>query len=137
MENVRWETHVISNGMLAVIVIPDEYAEKFDHGLVPGAAWNPMHEMPNGTLEAVALPYGSQIFFSLYFVMTGIHAAHMVVGIALMAVMLWMAGKRRFGPDYYGPVEVSGLYWHFVDIVWIFLFPLLYLLGYHFAGAGH
>ena len=67
--------------------------------------------------------------------MTGIHAAHMVVGIVLMLVILAMAWKGRFGPDYYNPVEISGLYWHFVDIVWIFLFPLLYLLGFH-GGPG-
>jgi cytochrome c oxidase subunit 3 len=77
-----------------------------------------------------------QLFFSLYFIMTGIHAAHMVVGIGLMLIILAMAWRKRFDPTYYGPVEVSGLYWHFVDIVWIFLFPLLYLLGAH-LGAGH
>ena len=77
------------------------------------------------------MPLGSQIFFSLYFIMTGIHAAHMVVGIGLMSVILGMAWKGTFNAAYYGPVEVSGLYWHFVDIVWIFLFPLLYLLGFH------
>ena len=59
-----------------------------------------------------------------------------VVGIGIMLVILWMAWRGTFGPDYYAPVEVSGLYWHFVDIVWIFLFPLLYLLGAHF-GPGH
>ena len=57
----------------------------------------------------------------------------MVVGIALMLIILAMAWKGKFGPDYYNPVEISGLYWHFVDIVWIFLFPLLYLLGAHFS----
>jgi cytochrome c oxidase subunit 3 len=74
---------------------------------------------------------GVQIFFALYFIMTGIHAAHMVVGIGLMLVILGMAIRGRFTPDYYNPLEVSGLYWHFVDIVWIFLFPLLYLIGRH------
>ena len=79
------------------------------------------------------LPLGSQIFFSLYFVMTGIHAAHMVIGIVMMAIILRMAAKGAFTPEYFAPVEVAGLYWHFVDIVWIFLFPLLYLLGRHGA----
>jgi len=130
-------TATILLGTTFLVVKYFEYADKFHHGLVPGANWNPMHELANGTLEAVALPYGSQIFFSLYFIMTGIHAAHMVVGIGLMSIILWLAWRGRFSPDYYGPVEVSGLYWHFVDIVWIFLFPLLYLLGYHFAGAAH
>jgi cytochrome c oxidase subunit 3 len=64
--------------------------------------------------------------------MTGLHALHMVIGLGIMAWLLWKAWKGTFGPDYYNPVEISGLYWHFVDIVWIFLFPLLYLLGRHF-----
>ena len=120
-------------GSTFLVVKYFEYAAKFHHGLVPGVLWNPMHDMPDGTVQALALPGGAQLFFSLYFIMTGIHAAHMVVGIGLMLVILAMAWRGRFGPDYYGPVEVSGLYWHFVDIVWIFLFPLLYLLGYHFG----
>ncbi len=70
-----------------------------------------------------ALPFGSEIFFSLYFIMTGIHAVHMIVGIGIMLVMLVMAIKGKFTPEYYTPMEISGLYWHFVDIVWIFLFP--------------
>ncbi len=123
-------------GTTFLVVKYFEYAEKFHHGLVPGALWNPQHELADGTLVALALPSGSQIFFSLYFIMTGIHALHMVVGLALMAIILWMAWKGRFSPQYYGPIEVSGLYWHFVDIVWIFLFPLLYLLGFH-LGQGH
>jgi cytochrome c oxidase subunit 3 len=100
-----------------------EYAAKFEHHLVPG---------PNFTHE---LPMGSQIFFALYFCLTGIHALHMVIGIGIMLVMLYWAIKGRFSPEYYSPIEISGLYWHFVDIVWIFLFPLLYLLGFHFTGA--
>jgi cytochrome c oxidase subunit 3 len=103
-----------------------EYAAKFEHHLVPGPHFGP--EPP--------LPFGAEIFFSLYFIMTGIHALHMVVGIGLMTVILVMAWRGRFGPGYYGPIEVSGLYWHFVDIVWIFLFPLLYLLGFHLGAIG-
>ena len=70
----------------------------------------------------------TQIFFSLYFTMTGLHALHMIIGLGLMTVITWMAWKGRFSSEYYTPVEMSGLYWHFVDIVWIFLFPLLYLI---------
>ncbi|MFZ1701177.1 MAG: cytochrome c oxidase subunit 3 [Pyrinomonadaceae bacterium] len=73
-----------------------------------------------------------RIFFFIYFVMTGLHALHMIVGLGLMAWLLWTAWKGYYTADYYMPVEMSGLYWHFVDIVWIFLFPLLYLLGRHF-----
>ena len=64
--------------------------------------------------------------------MTGLHALHMVVGLGLMTWLLWTAWKKNYTAEYYMPVEMSGLYWHFVDIVWIFLFPLLYLLGRHF-----
>jgi cytochrome c oxidase subunit 3 len=100
-----------------------EYAAKFEHHLVPGPHFR------------TDLPFGSQLFFSLYFCLTGVHALHMVIGIGLMLVMLVMAWRGKFTPSYYSPVEISGLYWHFVDIVWIFLFPLLYLLGFHFSGA--
>jgi cytochrome c oxidase subunit 3 len=73
-----------------------------------------------------------RIFFWIYFVMTGLHALHMIVGLGLMTWLLWRAWSGVFSHDYFAPVEMSGLYWHFVDIVWIFLFPLLYLLGRHF-----
>ena len=73
----------------------------------------------------------AQIFFSLYFVMTGLHALHMVIGISIMLFMLWWSVRGVITAEYYIPIEISGLYWHFVDIVWIFLFPLLYLIGRH------
>ena len=113
----------IAFGTTFLVIKFFEYKAKFEHGLVPGPFFHPLEP----------LPFGSEIFFSLYFIMTGIHALHMVVGIVLMLIILTMAWKGRFTPDYYGPIEVSGLYWHFVDIVWIFLFPLLYLLGFHFG----
>ena len=69
-----------------------------------------------------------QIFLSLYFGLTGLHALHMVIGVGILGVITWMAHKKRFSPEWSTPVELSGLYWHFVDIVWIFLFPLLYLV---------
>ena len=71
----------------------------------------------------------SQIFFSLYFALTGMHAIHMVVGVGIFTVITWMAWKGRFTPEYHTPLEIAGLYWHFVDIVWIYLFPLLYLIA--------
>ncbi|HEY0429607.1 MAG TPA: cytochrome c oxidase subunit 3 family protein [Pyrinomonadaceae bacterium] len=74
-----------------------------------------------------------RIFFYIYFVMTGLHALHMIIGLLIMSWLLWKAWKGTFSSEYYSPVEISGLYWHFVDIVWIFLFPLLYLLGRHFV----
>lgn len=110
-------------GSVFLVVKFFEYKAKFEHHLVPGPHFNP------------ALEQGMQIFFSLYFMMTGIHAAHMVIGLGIMTYILINAQRGQYNAEYYGPVEVAGLYWHFVDIVWIFLFPLLYLLGRH-AGEG-
>lgn len=72
-----------------------------------------------------------EMFFWLYFAMTGVHALHMIIGLGILATLVLMAKRGRFSPEYHSPVELSGLYWHFVDIVWIFLFPLLYLVGAH------
>jgi cytochrome c oxidase subunit 3 len=98
-----------------------EYAAKFEHHLVPGP-----HFAFHGP-EANNV----QLFFSLYFAMTGLHALHMVVGAGLLMVLIARAAQGMFNKNYYTPVEMVGLYWHFVDLVWIFLFPLLYLLGRH------
>jgi cytochrome c oxidase subunit 3 len=129
----------IGFGSTFLVVKYFEYKEKFEHHLVPGASFaSPTELLATGhrVHDHAIVGNPEQLFFSLYFIMTGIHAAHMVVGIGIMLVMLVWAWRGRFSPEYYGPVEVSGLYWHFVDIVWIFLFPLLYLLGAH-LGAGH
>jgi cytochrome c oxidase subunit 3 len=72
-----------------------------------------------------------RIFMVLYFALTGMHALHMIIGIVLLLVIMWMAWKGEFSPKWYTPVEMFGLYWHFVDIIWIFLFPLLYLVNRH------
>ncbi len=72
----------------------------------------------------------AQILFFLYFAMTGLHALHMIVGAGLIITLIVMAARNRFSATWYTPVEMIGLYWHFVDIVWIFLFPLLYLIGH-------
>jgi cytochrome c oxidase subunit III len=79
---------------------------------------------------------GSEIYYSLYFAMTGMHALHMIVGIGLMVWLLYWALKGLYSAEYFTPIENFGLYWHFVDIVWIFLFPLLYLINRH-IGEGH
>ncbi|MCO6510752.1 MAG: cytochrome c oxidase subunit 3 [Aridibacter famidurans] len=91
----------------------------------------------NGEIDPEKVKGKVQIFFWIYFVMTGLHALHMVIGLGIMLWLLVMAWRNTFSADYYSPVEISGLYWHFVDIVWIFLFPLLYLLGRHFLAGGH
>ncbi len=100
-----------------------EYYEKFHEHHIPG---------PNFQFEAEYFR-NAQIFFSLYFVMTGLHAIHMIIGLGIMTWMLVWSYKGVITADYASPIEISGLYWHFVDIVWIFLFPLLYLIGRHVA----
>jgi len=76
------------------------------------------------------------LYFCFYFFMTGLHAMHMIIGFGILGTLTVMAHRGRFSSEYYAPLEVSGLYWHFVDIVWIFLFPLLYLIGGRFALPG-
>ena len=122
---VNWLIITMALGLTFLVIKGFEYAHKFHEHHVPG---------PDFQFEG---PYARQveIFLSLYFAMTGLHALHMVIGFGLLSVIAWMAYKRRFSPEYYAPVEMAGLYWHFVDIVWIFLFPLLYLVdrAHHFA----
>lgn len=103
-----------------------EWHHDWVEGLVPGLNW---------TYEGPHAP-GVQMFFCFYFFMTGLHALHMVIGIGILSVLTVMAAGGRFNEQYYFPLEVSGLYWHFVDIVWIFLFPLLYLIGGRYAMGG-
>ena len=105
-----------------------EYSHKFHAHHVPGFDF--VFLGADG-VTASAHAAQAEIFFSLYFVMTGMHAIHMIIGVGLFAVLAVLALKGRFDGGNYAMVEMSGLYWHFVDIVWIFLFPLLYLLGRH------
>ena len=101
-----------------------EWNQKFEEHHVPGPAFYLEGVPPGGQGPA-------QLFFSLYFTMTGLHALHMLIGEGLMLFLLWHAYARKYTPSYYTPVDIGGLYWHFVDIVWIFLFPLLYLIARH------
>ncbi len=92
------------------------------------------HKVPGFGFEYNEFPqyfHQAQILFCFYFIMTGFHALHMVVGLGLLTTLLVMSTKDKFSAAYNTPVEIIGLYWHFVDIVWIFLFPLLYLIGEH------
>lgn len=97
-----------------------EYHEKWVDHHIPG---------PGFRYEDARYFHQAQILFFLYFAMTGMHAMHMVVGAGLLTTLIIMAARNRFSAAWYTPVEMIGLYWHFVDIVWIFLFPLLYLIG--------
>jgi len=101
-----------------------EYHEKYVEGFIPGLGLEFRFPEPQYANNA-------QIFFSIYFVLTGLHALHMIVGLGLMTWMFIWVKKGVIDTQYYAPIEIVGLYWHFVDIVWIFLFPLLYLIGRH------
>jgi cytochrome c oxidase subunit 3 len=115
-----------------------EYHEKYTDRLIPGRLFPGAEFGPDP--HALHLEEGPglqqtlghvQMFYWIYFAMTGMHALHMVIGAGLLLYLIIFSLRRRFDPEYHSPVEVIGLYWHFVDIVWIFLFPLLYLLGRH------
>jgi cytochrome c oxidase subunit 3 len=98
-----------------------EYGHKFEEHLIPGADFR----------FSGADPRHAQLFFSLYFVMTGLHALHMIIGVGVLSWLLVLTQQGRISAEQHDVVECTGLYWHFVDIVWIFLFPLLYLIGRH------
>jgi len=108
-----------------------EYKDKFDEHHVPGASFSFEHKEIPSRPGQYANPQHAQIFFALYFIMTGLHALHMVVGLGIFTWLLVMAWKGYFTPHYHTPLEIGGLYWHFVDIIWIYLFPLLYLIDRH------
>ena len=115
-----------------------EYKAKFDHGLLPGFHWHP-HVLEDGTLDHInpwiagetavrALPAKTHVFFGIYFVLTGLHGLHVAIGIGVL-MWIWIRNARgEFGPEFFTPVDIAALYWHLVDLVWIYLFPLLYLI---------
>jgi cytochrome c oxidase subunit III len=134
-----------------------EYYLEYREGLIPGANFSAHHlhlptdedpsarsaeeaaEVAVTTKEAAVLSIPlktfaerrAQLFFVFYFTMTGLHFLHMVIGIVLLIIILQMARRGRFTPEYHNPLEIAGLYWHFIDIVWVFLYPLLYLVALH------
>jgi cytochrome c oxidase subunit 3 len=101
-----------------------EWTHDFDERLIPGLAFDPSRWVREGVS-----PGNAELFFVLYFGMTGLHAAHMIVGMCVIAAFVRPAWLGRYSQAYNTPIEGLGLYWHFVDIIWIFLFPLFYLVG--------
>ncbi len=108
-------------GIVFVLLKGMEYYHEYLEHHIPG------HEF---RIEG-ADPNNAQIFFSLYFMMTGLHALHMFIGFGIILTMMYLAWRNYFSEKWHTPIEVAGLYWHFVDIIWIFLFPLLYLVDRH------
>ena len=102
-----------------------EWNEKFQEHHIPGQAAFHLDGVSPGQQGQ------AQLFFSLYFAMTGLHALHMVIGVGLLSFLLVQTARGTYSATYFTPVDVAGLYWHFVDVIWIFLFPLLYLIDRH------
>jgi cytochrome c oxidase subunit 3 len=128
---VRWLllTMLLGSAFLGIKAI--EYSHDFDEKLVPG--WN--FEVPQHDETEIAQkqldPRKMQLFFVLYFFMTGLHAIHLIVGIVLVGIMAELSRRHWFSGAGTTQIEVTGLYWHFIDIVWVFLYPLLYLIDVH------
>jgi cytochrome c oxidase subunit 3 len=113
-------------GAAFLVLKGTEYYLEYREGLVPRLAWH-----PDAPEQAALKELGDQgkLFFVFYFILTGLHAVHMLIGLGLLTYLFRHARRGAYSAAFYTPVEVIGLYWHFVDIVWVFLFPLLYLIS--------
>ncbi len=133
----------LANSILITIVLgivflglkATEYKAKFVEHHVPGASFS-IEDFVTGNNTgappmAPDMAQHAQLFFSLYFAMTGMHALHMIIGIGILAVMYFKAKAGAYTAGHTAPIDYASLYWHFVDVVWIFLFPLLYLVNRH------
>jgi len=118
-------------GLTFLVVKGFEYREKFERHHVPGPTFQFTDTFDDGAQKIPVNPNEAQLYFSLYFAMTGMHALHMVIGCGLFTVLAVFAWKGHYSPSYFTPIENAGLYWHLVDIIWIYLFPLLYLISRH------
>jgi cytochrome c oxidase subunit 3 len=118
-----------------------EWTKDYQEGLMPAISWHyydePVHQQELETYAAehpqtngVKLrPNHVMMYFVIYFCMTGLHALHMIVGLGIVGTFIWLSSKNQFAHGNDQPVEIAGLYWHFIDIIWVFLFPLLYLIA--------
>jgi len=122
-----------------------EWTADYHEGIMPAVNWHyfdpgnteAQHELEEYTQQhhQVVTPHQVMMYFVVYFSMTGLHALHMIVGLILVGAMMWLGTRGKFMNGNDQPVEIAGLYWHFIDIIWVFLFPLLYLIaGFHPGG---
>jgi cytochrome c oxidase subunit 3 len=116
---IGWLCATAALGLVFLAIKGSEYYLDYTQHLVPGL------NFAHGGADARQV----ELFFYLYFFTTGVHALHLIVGIGVVAAIAAMSWRGAFTPDYFTPVEVGGLYWHLVDVVWIFLYPLLYLVS--------
>jgi cytochrome c oxidase subunit III len=108
----------IGLGVLFLILKGVEYGQHFHEGIYPGVAFR----------DPELASYGARTFFTLYFLMTGLHAIHVGVGLVILLWLAWGSWRRLYGPESHTHVELGALYWHLIDILWIFLWPMLYLM---------
>lgn len=106
-------------GMVFLVLKFKDYGDLYGHGLVPGLNFRP----------DIPVPPKTELFYYFFFFMTGLHALHVFIGVLLILGLAWLASRGRFTPLHHPAVENVGLYWHFVDVVWVFLYPLFYLMG--------
>lgn len=117
---LNWLGITVAFGFAFLVVKYFEYGHKIHEGILPGGFY---------TYEGLEKTGNVPMFFSFYFMMTGVHALHVIVGMCLISWVMVRVRRGEIGPQFYTPVELVGFYWHFVDLVWIYLFPMLYLLG--------
>jgi cytochrome c oxidase subunit 3 len=108
----------IGFGLLFLVVKAIEYSHHFDEGILPGQMYH-FAELPGA---------GAQLFFTLYYLMTGLHALHVIAGLCLLSVLLVQTLRQRYSAKRRTAIELGGLYWHLIDVIWIFLWPLMYLV---------
>ncbi len=124
---MTWLVLVILCAFGFLIVKYFEYSSKFEHHLFPGAGFQ-WHDAPTAVGHHID-GAKAQLFFSLYFIMTGLHGIHVILGILTLGIILFLVWRKSKHVEDYMTVELAGLYWHFVDLVWIFLYPLFYLIN--------
>ena len=108
----------IAMGAAFLVMHAHEYLHEYQEGALPGGYYH-FAELPIA---------GANMFFTLYFLMTGLHSIHVIAGISALAYLTWRTHKLAYNAAYHTPLELGGLYWHLVDLIWIFLYPLLYLV---------
>lgn len=116
--SIKYLASTVALAFVFMVIKYFEYTHKFEIGIFPGEAY---------TFTGIDHPK-AHIFFSIYYMMTGLHGIHVIIGIGIITWLIIKTKKGAYNSSYYTPVEITGLYWHLVDIVWIFLFPLLYLI---------
>ncbi len=127
LQQMIWITFLAGIGFL--VIKSFEYHHKYEAGLMIGKLFDPSKWHHHGISVTPGQENHLHLFLCLYFFMTGLHAIHVIIGMGLMLWLIVLARRNRASGEFYMPVEVVGLYWHFVDLVWVFLFPLFYLVG--------